>query len=132
MYKACSRCGKIHSSSYKCHAGQVYAGGRERTLRSSNVWSIKSRQIREQASNLCEMCKAEGVITYKGLEVHHIEKLTDREDLLLDDSNLVCLCQRHHKDADKGLISKDHLRDLARLRIEDAENNTPHILRQGR
>lgn len=48
--------------------------------------------------------------TYNGLEVHHIEKVRDRKDLLLDDDNLICLCVEHHKQADKGILSKEFLK----------------------
>ena len=38
------------------------------------------------------------------------------KDKLLDNSNLVCLCTKHHKEADKGLLSKTYLEELARKR----------------
>ena len=120
MYKSCSRCGKIHDSIFKCNFGKVYIGGDERKLRSSYDWTKKSKEIRDSAQYLCEVCRDEGVYTYSGLEVHHIEKLKDRQDLLLDRDNLIVLCTRHHKDADAGKLSKDYLRKLVENR--DREN----------
>ena len=120
MYKSCSRCGKIHDSRFKCNFGKVYRGGDERKLRSSYDWTKKSKEIRDSAQYLCEVCRDEGVFTYSGLEVHHIEKLKDRQDLLLDRDNLIVLCTRHHKDADAGKLSKDYLRKLVENR--DREN----------
>ena len=116
MWKACSRCGKIHPANYKCNVGKVYRGGEERRLRNKNIWHEKSRDIRESSHYLCAVCKDQGIITYKDVEVHHIEKLKDREDLLLDDENLVCLCRYHHKMADEGKIDKDYLKGLAKER----------------
>ncbi len=113
MMKSCSRCGKIHPANYKCNVNRTYSGGAERELRAKNVWHKKSEQIRERADYLCEVCRDQGEITYQNLEVHHIEKLKDREDLLLEDLNLICLCQFHHKQADRGEIDKDYLKRLA-------------------
>ena len=113
MYKTCSRCGKIHPFDYKCTKGKVYSGGEERKLRNTYAWEKKSKQIREKAQHLCEVCRREGRLTYNNLEVHHIVKVKDNTSLLLDDYNLVCLCQEHHKKADKGLIDADYLRKIA-------------------
>lgn len=109
MYKACSRCGKIHSSKYKCNVGRVYNGGEERQLRNTNAWHKKAEEIKERSSFLCAACREEGIYTYDGLEVHHIVKVKDDPSLLLDDSNLVCLCVKHHKLADRGEISGEKL-----------------------
>ena len=119
MYKACSRCGKIHKSGYECNVGKVYQGGEERRLRSKYVWAKKSKAIREKANHLCEVCRDNGVYTYDGLEVHHIEKVKDAPAMLLDDSNLVCLCVEHHKQADNGQIDSEYLKQLAIKRETD-------------
>lgn len=116
VYKACSRCGKIHRADYTCNVNRVYRGGEERELRSSYAWAKKAQEIKEKASYLCEVCRDRGVYTYKGLEVHHIEKLTEAPKRLLDNSNLVCLCVEHHKEADKGKIKREYLENLARTR----------------
>ena len=62
------------------------------------------------------MCRAQGRYTYTSLEVHHIAKLRDNPDGLLDDLNLICLCPEHHKQADAGRISKGYLKTLANNR----------------
>lgn len=120
MLKVCSRCGKIHAKNFICHEGQrTYHGGSERQLRSSWKWTEKSKEIRESAHHLCEICKAEGRYNYKDIEVHHIVKVKDNNDLLLDNYNLICLCAAHHKQADNNQIDKDYLRELARQREEN-------------
>ena len=116
MYKACSKCGKIHDSRQQCKSFRVYQTTNERALRSTSRWKEKSLEIRERANWLCEVCRDQGVYTYDGLEVHHIEKIKDRKDGLLDDSNLICLCVEHHKLADAGKIDKEYLRKLAEVR----------------
>lgn len=120
MYKACSRCGKIHPYNYKCTVGKTYKNKdtEERKLRNKYAWAKKSQEIRERAAYLCEVCRAEGRYTYEGLEVHHITKLREDKEGLLDNYNLICLCVEHHKAADAGEIKKEYLEKLAREREE--------------
>ena len=113
MYKSCSKCGKIHDVNFKCNSFDNSAGRSERKLRSKYIWTKKSEEIRERANFLCEVCRDQGKITYDNIEVHHIVKVKDDESLLLDNENLICLCQEHHKLADKGNLDPDYLRKLA-------------------
>ena len=116
MYKACSKCGKIHRYDKECQVKKVYQGGKERDLRSSYKWTKKSQEIRQRSNYLCEVCKEQNIFTYENVEVHHIEKVKDNNELLLDDNNLICLCVEHHKQADAGEISKEYLKELVRRR----------------
>ena len=116
MYKSCSRCGRIHSKNHQCSAHRTYTGGEERTLRSQWSWTEKSKEIRERANHLCEVCRDQGLYTYDNLEVHHIVKVTEDKTKLLDNYNLICLCGEHHTMADHGQINKDYLFELARKR----------------
>lgn len=120
-FKACSKCGKIHPYNYKCSVGVDYNRSKvaEDKLRSKYAWTKKSKQIRDDAGNLCEVCKANGIATYDGLEVHHIEKLRENVDGLLDDDNLICLCTTHHKQADNGEIDPAYLRELVKKRRKE-------------
>lgn len=115
IYRACSRCGKIHDTRYRCMAGKVYKryDGEDRELRNTWAWHKKAAEIKERANYLCEVCRDNDVYTYEGLEVHHIEKVRDNPTRLLDNLNLVCLCVMHHKQADKGEIEADYLKRLA-------------------
>ena len=117
--RACSRCGKVHPYNYKCDHNKgdyKYEKSESSKLRSTNRWTQKSIEVRDKAHYLCEVCRDNGVITYDGLEVHHIEKLSDNKEGLLDNLNLVCLCQKHHREAESGEIDKEYLKELARLR----------------
>lgn len=120
MLKSCSRCGKIHDYNYKCNKGKIYKHNDIDKLRSSTRWTNKSIEIREASKYLCSVCLDQGILNYEDIEVHHIEKLQDRPDLLLENENLICLCKKHHKQADKGDLKKDYLLNLVKLR----DNNT--------
>lgn len=114
--KSCSRCGRIHPRNYNCNVGRVYQKTNESRLRSRYAWTKKAKQIKDDANGLCEVCRAQGLYTYEGLEVHHITKLSEDHNGLLDDDNLITLCVYHHKQADAGEIDADYLRELVKVR----------------
>lgn len=122
MFRSCSRCGQIHDTKYKCTKNKPkfdysrYNDCAERKLRNTAAWADKSKEIRESANYLCEVCRDKGIYNYNNIEVHHIVKLRDDQDGLLDNSNLICLCAIHHRQADKGQIDADYLRELAHKR----------------
>lgn len=123
MYRACARCGKIHQKGERCprwrprsQKGRRYETTEERKLRSTYAWTLKSIEVREKANYLCEVCRDQNKITYDDIEVHHIVKVREDGTGLLDNRNLVCLCQEHHKKADKGQIPSDYLKELAEKR----------------
>ena len=122
MFKSCPRCGKIHDFNYKCNYNKPkfnstkYGTAEERKLRNTTAWHKKSEQVREDAKHLCEVCRSEGRYNFENIEVHHIIKVREDKTRLLDESNLVCLCARHHKQADAGKIDKEYLTELGRRR----------------
>ena len=120
-FKSCSKCGKIHARGYKCNAGRTYAKTDESRLRSTSAWTRKAKQIKDDAMGLCEVCKAHGGYTYDKLETHHIVKLKDDPNGLLDDDNLVTLCTYHHKQADKGEIKAEYLKRLVKERRKNVK-----------
>lgn len=127
MLKACGRCGKLHPLGYICRYGQKLKYS-ERSdietakLHNKSAWRSKRGSIKERCFNLCEVCKAEGIYNYNNIEIHHITKLSQDPNGLLEDDNLIALCVKHHKQADRGELDADYLRELARLR--DAETDT--------
>lgn len=125
MYRSCSKCGRIHSSKEKCNAGykEIRPYDEARKLRATYKWRKKSEQIRQDSKFLCSICLEEGIYNYKNIEVHHIEKIKENKQRLLDDNNLICLCKEHHKLADEGIISKEHLFEL----VEKRENGNMEI-----
>lgn len=113
--KACSVCGKIHSADIKCVRKDARAD-KEHKLRQTNKWHNKSLEIRERSHWLCAVCKSYGIYNHESLEVHHIRKLRDYPEGLLDDANLICLCTTHHKMADDGLLDVEFLIRLVNQR----------------
>ena len=113
MLRACGKCGRIHDSSIKCYGSSRLPKTDEQVLRNKAKWHRKSYDIRERSFHLCAICRQAGDYTPKAVEVHHIIKLKDYPQGLLDDSNLICLCVEHHKQADRGEIDIDYLRALA-------------------
>lgn len=121
MYKACSKCGRIHNTNYKCKVDNKYKAKydyEESKLRNTYEWHMKAEQVKYDSNYLCSVCFDEGIYNYNELETHHIEKLKEKPNLLLEDTNLVCLCRRHHKLADNEMIDKNYLKELAKKRIE--------------
>ena len=116
MLKSCSRCGRVHDYNYKCNKGKIYKKNDIDKLRSTKRWTNKSIEIREDSNYLCSVCLDEGILNYDNVEVHHIEKLQNNPNLLLDNDNLICLCKKHHKEADEGKIDKDYLFNLVNKR----------------
>ena len=117
MYKSCPRCGKIHSTKYKCTKGKVKRVlTDDMRLRNLSAWHKKAEDIKKASKYLCSVCLDKGRYTYNKLEVHHIEKLRDNPERLLDNYNLICLCKNCHKLADDGMIDKDYLYKLAKNR----------------
>lgn len=84
-------------------------------FRNSQLWKNKSKEIRSRDTFLCQWCKMENKLVFKGLEVHHIEKLSNNFKKRLDNFNLVTLCQQCHKMADDGKISKKDLLQLVAI-----------------
>lgn len=118
MFRSCSRCGRIHEVGYVCPVGRrpLIPKTNDQRLRSKQKWTDKSIEIREASHYLCAICQEEGIYNYAKTEVHHITKLKDDEEGLLDNYNLICLCKYHHELADEGKIDAEHLKELARAR----------------
>ena len=125
MFKACSRCGKIHPYNVKCTAGIDWNKYKSDTdkLHNTTAWHNKAFEIKQRSMFLCAVCMDEwkqnheaSKLSSDNLEVHHITKLRDDPELLLDDLNLICLCRTHHRKADNNQLDPDYLRRLARLR----------------
>ena len=117
MWKSCGRCGKIHNSGEPCTAPRIRRQiTPDQRLRSTSRWQTKREEIKDRSQWLCAICKAEGVYTYDNIEVHHIIKLSEAPEKLLDDENLICLCKHHHEQADAGKFKIEYLQELAKAR----------------
>ena len=129
MYRVCSRCHKIVDYNHKCNTGRLYKKDHIDKLRSTKRWTDKSIEIREASNYLCSVCLDQGIYNYDKVDVHHIEKLQDNQDLFLDNDNLITLCKYHHKQAEKGQLDKEYLINLVNKRDNTPNtSNTPHRL----
>ena len=115
MLKSCKYCGRIHDSKYDCGKRPRKANHRHSAeqLRYTSRMKKKSEAVKAAAHYLCEYHLFLGQLVYTELETHHIIKLQERQDLALEDSNLICLCRNCHEKAEKGEISPQLLRKIA-------------------
>lgn len=125
MKKTCRYCGVVpedHVCPYRRNMKKIYYRQRKRDsaqdeFRHSEAWKKKSVEIRERDLYICQVCKA-GLYNpiyryeYRDLEVHHIVPLIEDPDLGLDNENLITLCNRHHRMAEKGIIPRAELLKL--------------------
>lgn len=123
MLKACSRCGRIHAAGQCTVKAEKKARNYDRSdneayqFRQRAKWCKKSKQIRNDAQYLCEVCRDKKKLVYEGLSVHHITPLSEDTSIGYEDTNLICLCSQCHELAEAGMIDRDYLRKLATLRI---------------
>ena len=131
MYKSCSKCGKIHLYNKKCYAGDSFRKKETEAnkFRRRIEWRYKSEEIREDSNYLCSVCldgnhqlEHNYKYNYNQLEVHHITPLEEDVTRGLDNYNLICLCNEHHRLAEVGKIDREYLFRLARKR-EDKKMN---------
>lgn len=116
MKKSCQYCGKIHDMSFLCQKKKrKFKSTEESHFRSSSKWTKKSLEIKERDLFLCRICLEKGIAKWDGLEVHHIVPISENFDLRLEDQNLITLCQKHHKEAERSEISRTRLMELAKV-----------------
>lgn len=63
----------------------------------------------------CRLCLLEGLLKNRGLSVHHIIPLSEDFEKRLDPDNLITLCRHHHEQAEKGIIPRKKLLELAKI-----------------
>lgn len=120
MFKSCRWCGGIHPfATDRCRKNRYRIGfdGKPRTdegykYRNNSKFMKLSSFLKEERHNLCAACLVDGVINSQRIEVHHIEKISEKPELAYDISNLICLCSQHHRQAERGELSKEYLRKI--------------------
>ena len=120
MLRSCPYCGMIHPKGYRCPRRpkrQRQHNKRFAAFRSSWAWQQKRQKILERDFHLCRICNAGGYGAFRvssdaELQVHHIVPLEEREDLRLEEDNLIALCAQHHRMADDGKIPRSLLQEL--------------------
>lgn len=125
MLKSCSYCGKIHDTKETCPKKPIRRkyGTEQNRFRSKNIWTKKSKRIRERDGFLCQICirklyNTTKQFNYENLEVHHIIPVKMNYELRLEDSNLITLCQRHHEMAEAGEIPAEVMQRIVAEQIQ--------------
>lgn len=120
--RTCIYCGRVHDDSFKCNFKPKKNWNKYKTetdkLRNKKAWARLAERVKKDSNYLCQVCFDKGRFVYNGLEAHHIIKISDNPDKLLDENNVVCLCRYCHRQADRGELATEYLRELAKKRID--------------
>lgn len=119
MLKSCAKCGKIHPKGFIC----VLPDKQERNsqadkFRNTQSWRRKSEEIKTRDFHLCRICLSNMYNTKlkynsQRLSVHHIIPLAEDFERRFDNDNLITLCSYHHELAERGVIPRRILLELA-------------------
>lgn len=123
MRKSCVYCGRIHDVMYKCPQSVRKRYNKKEydydKYRNTMEWQNKRNEIQERDLHMCQVC-IRGLYDYgarryntRDISVHHIVPLKDNYDLRNVNTNLISLCDCHHKMADKGEIPAETLQNIA-------------------
>lgn len=130
MLKSCKYCGKIHDESYICPKKPTRRkqNGTAVQFRNTNAWKKKREEIKRRDLYLCQICIRNLYDTrerYNGkdLSVHHAESLEENFNKRLNDDNLLTMCERHHKMAEKKIIPVHIVRKI--IRQQETKNSPP-------
>lgn len=133
MKISCAYCRKIHDKSYDCGKKPTWGKGSYKKMkydkdrfRSTAAWQKKAEEIKERDHYLCQICfrnlyRTTSRLNSTELSVHHVVPLKEAYELRLENDNLITLCGRHHREADKGLIPLNIIKEI----IRQQEKSTP-------
>lgn len=124
MRRSCVYCGRIHDIMYSCPQSKKRYNKKKKeydydNYRNTSEWQKKRKEIKERDIHICQVCVRGlydyGAVKYntKGISVHHIIPLKDDFELRDIDTNLISLCECHHKMADNGEIPASELKKIA-------------------
>lgn len=116
--KSCRYCGKVHANECEMKPKRMKKGTDADSFRSRNIWAKKRKEIRTRDKELCQVCIRDlhntvSKYNFKELSVHHIIPLQDDFDKRLDNLNLLTVCEYHHTLAEKLVIPKRELLEIA-------------------
>lgn len=120
MLKTCLYCGGIHKNPNLCKNKIPSKKNTDiNKMRNLRIWALKSKEIREQAGYLCELCKEKNIYNYHNLEVHHVIPIKENPSLFLEDSNLICLCGDCHREVEGAdTVTREKLFKIIQKRLE--------------
>lgn len=128
MKISCAYCRRIHDKKFDCGKKPVRVKKRyeKDAFRSTAEWQRKAEEIKARDHYLCQICFRDAYGTANrlngiSLSVHHARPLKECYEARLDNGNLLTVCERHHKQADAGIIPLGYILDV----IEEQEKTSP-------
>lgn len=118
----CPICGAVHEGKCKRKYISAERDSQADKFRNTQVWKRTAKAILERDFHCCRVCLAAGVLTNRGLSVHHIVPLSEDYERRLDENNLITLCRFCHAKAERSTIPRARLFDLAKLPPEGVFN----------
>ena len=130
MKSVCQKCGKVHRLGETCISKKKKITKKQERqsdfaqkyseFMSSFKWKNEREDAKRRSWYLCAICALMG--RYDGkrkwdkqeLEVHHIEPLKEAWERRTDRTNIIALCREHHEEAEKGLIARGLLHEVAK------------------
>ncbi len=100
----CKHCLKVHEREYDCHAKtnhkrkyKIEYNKQYDKCYNSRKWKRVRTEVLKDNDYCCEVCKQLGIVNYTDIQVHHITKIIDNDELMFDKSNLLVVCREHHR-----------------------------------
>ena len=88
---------KLRKRDFKNFQKKINMVEEEKGAMSARRWRKTRERVIIRDLGCCRMCLLNNFTETRTLEVHHIRKRVDREDLTYDLDNLVCVCKDCHK-----------------------------------
>ena len=111
----CPICGAVHEGKCKRKYKSAERNSQADKFRNTQVWKRTAKAILERDFHCCRVCLEAGILTNRGLSVHHITPLIEYYSRRLDEDNLITLCRFCHEKAERGAISRARLFELAAI-----------------
>lgn len=111
--RSCQTCGRIHAGACPQNKTRKKEATELTKLRTCRRWDQVRREVYGRDHYLCRVCWESGRLAVDCLEAHHIIPLSEYPDLAYDPDNIITLCIKHHKAADRGEIDRCMLHRLA-------------------
>lgn len=106
----CRICGKIHDRKEKCVTD--VKKDNKKDLRKTARWQRLREDVLEEYNYIDIVAYAVCGRIVVATSVHHIEGVREREDLIFNEDNLICVCEVVHKNIEGKY--KEYLKDLKR------------------
>lgn len=124
MQVSCKWCGRIHPRGYVCprRPARTKRGTAQTAVRNTYKWQKTRDEVYKRDHQLCRLCLAEGRITTRNLQAHHIIPLEESTATAYDMEWIITLCSGGmdscHERAERGDVSRELLHRLAGEPVE--------------